>query len=146
MNFLSPLEKDSQTVGEIKKLIENIDADIRKHNHFVKIKDTNITGVPVRFALIPIKQLLDIKIEKLYVKLKGTTIDKFTVMLQEIQDFNFFNCIRNRVFDSYSVSGNIIFNENSEILKSIGNYKNGLINITTEFLKKAMDTLKEYKI
>jgi hypothetical protein len=86
--FTSPLKKNPQNTKELNKIIEEMDAEINHHQHFAEIfKGGSITGVPVRFALIPIKQFLDIKIEKFYSKLKDVTIVKFTEMLQEIQDF-----------------------------------------------------------
>ena len=85
-------------------------------------------------------------IEKLYLKLKDETIVKFTVMLQEIQDFNFKNCVRNRVLDIHKENGNIIFNKKSEISMSIRNYEDSLMKITKEYFPKAVNILKEYKI
>ncbi len=140
------MKTNPQNPKELDKLIREMDVEIKNHQHFAKtFKDTSIIGVPVRFALIPIKQFLNIEIEKLYIKLKESTVDKFTVMLQEIQDFSYINCVRNRVLDTDSESGNIILNKNSEIYLSIRNFEESLIKMTKENFKKAVKTFKNYK-
>jgi hypothetical protein len=123
-----------------------MDADINKHKDN-KIYGLKVTGVPIRFALIPIKHFihLDNVIEKLYIKLKEQTIDKFSKILNHIRDFNIQNCIRNRVFDTYSDSGTIIFNIKSKLCEEIRVYENTLIEITNKYLYEAGELLKNYK-
>jgi hypothetical protein len=123
-----------------------MDLDIHKH------KDNNVyglkvTGVPIRFALIPIKHFIDLEniIDKLYIKLKKQNIDKFSNILNHIRDYNIPNCIRNRVFDTYSDSGRIIFNIKSNISQEIRIYENTLIEITNKYLCEAGELLKNYK-
>ena len=47
--------------------------------YYTQIKDLkNVTGVPIKFYLMPISRLIDnFKIEKLYVKLEDTVIEKY---------------------------------------------------------------------
>jgi hypothetical protein len=47
--------------------------------YYTQIKDLkNVTGVPIKFHLMPISRLIDnFKIEKLYVKLEDTVIEKY---------------------------------------------------------------------
>ena len=47
--------------------------------HYKGIKDLkNVTGVPINYYLMPISRLIDnFKIEKLYVKLEDTVIEKY---------------------------------------------------------------------
>jgi hypothetical protein len=106
-----------------------------------------ITGVPIRFVLIPISHLIDLdnEIDKLYIKLKKQTLDKFSKILNHIRDFNIPNCIRNRVFETYSDSGMIIFNLKSKICEEIRIYENTLIQITDKYLCEAGELLKIYK-
>jgi hypothetical protein len=123
-----------------------MDVDINKHKDN-KIYGLKVTGVPIRFVLIPIKHLVDLdnEIDKLYIKLKKQTIDKLSKILNHIRDFNIPNCIRNRVFETYSDSGMIIFNLKSKICEEIRIYENTLIEITDKYLCEAGELLKNYK-
>jgi hypothetical protein len=118
-----------------------------KENKDNNIYGLKVTGVPIRFALIPIKHLivLDNEIDKLYIKLKKQTIDKLSKILNHIRDFNIPNCIRSRVFETYSDSGMIIFNLKSKICEEIRIYENTLIEITDKYLCEAGELLKNYK-
>jgi hypothetical protein len=142
------LNTNPRSPDELNKFIQVMDEELnRNHRNFAKLfKDTAIIGVPIRFALIPIKNYLNINIENIYVKLKESTVEKFTAMLQEIKDFSYINCVRNRVLDTDSESGNIILNKNSEIYLSIRNFEEGLMNITKEYFEKAVKLFKDYKI
>ena len=51
-------------------------------------------------------------------------------MLNNIYDYDYVNCIRNRVFDEYPDSGKIIFNSKSLISMKIGKYEENLIQIS----------------
>jgi hypothetical protein len=123
-----------------------MDSDIHKHKDN-KVYGLKVTGVPIRFALIPIKHFIDLEniIDKLYIKLKKQNIDKFSKILNHIRDYNISNCIRNRVFDTYSDSGRIIFNIKSNISQEIRIYENTLIEITNKYLCEAGELLKNYK-
>jgi hypothetical protein len=123
-----------------------MDAEINKHKDD-KVYDLKVTGVPIRFALIPIKHLIDLDnvIDKLYIKLKKQTIDQFSKILNHIRDYNIPNCIRNRVFETYSDSRTIIFNIKSKLCEEIKVYENALIEITNKYLCEAGELLKNYK-
>jgi hypothetical protein len=123
-----------------------MDSDIHKHKDN-KVYGLKVTGVPIRFALIPIKHFIDLEniIDKLYIKLKKQNIDKFSKILNHIRDYNISNCIRNRVFDTYSDSGRNIFNIKSNISQEIRIYENTLIEITNKYLCEAGELLKNYK-
>jgi hypothetical protein len=50
-----------------------------KNVYYTQIKDLkNVTGVPIKYFLMPISRLIkNFKIEKLYVKLEDTVIEKY---------------------------------------------------------------------
>jgi hypothetical protein len=66
-------------------------------------------------------------------------------MLKNILDFKAVNCIRDRVFEGYRESGNIIFNKNSKISKDIKEYEDELNKSTAEFYPIAVNGLKYYR-
>jgi hypothetical protein len=140
------LNSNPTKIDEIVKVFETMDSDIHKHKDN-KVYGLKVTGVPIRFALIPIKHFIDLEniIDKRYIKLKRQTTDKFSKILNHIRDFNIPNCIRNRVFDTYSDSGTIIFNLKSKICEEIRVYENTLIEITNNYLCESGELLKNYK-
>ena len=66
-------------------------------------------------------------------------------MLKNIYDYDYVNCIRNRVFDKYPDSGKIIFNSKSLISMKIGKYEENLIQISKKYFSLAVENLKDYK-
>jgi hypothetical protein len=134
-------------INDIIEAFKTMDEDLNKHKGN-KECGLKLKGVPIRFTLIPISSFIDLDniIEKLYINLKKQTIDKFSKILNHIRDFNIPNCIRNRVFDTYSDSGTIIFNIKSKICEEIRVYENVLIEITNKYLCEAGELLKNYKI
>ena len=126
-----PEEASEETkIDEMLRFIENIDDEIEKHKNFDEI-NSKITGVPVRFVLVPVKNFIksfkNSKINKLegkegegislytYVKIPDKILSEYSTMLNHILDFRQENCIRDRVFEGYRESGNIVFNKNSQI-------------------------------
>jgi hypothetical protein len=127
------------------RIIENIDSEIEKHKHFKEINE-EIAGVPIRFVLVPIKHFIeDSELRLQYCKLTDKTLDDYSTMLKNILDFKAVNCIRDRVFEGYRDSGNIIFNKNSDISKEIKLYEDHLNEITDKFYPIAVNGLKYYR-
>jgi hypothetical protein len=134
------------------RVIENIDTLIENHKHFKEINE-KITGVPIRFILVPLKPFLKYNPQNIttffeegrYAKLPDTILDEYSKMLKNILDFKAENCIRDLVYESYRDSGNIIFNKNSDISKEIKLYEDHLNEITKEFYPIAVNSLKSYK-
>jgi hypothetical protein len=134
------------------RLIENIDTLIENHKHFKEINE-KISGVPIRFILVPLKPFLKYSSQNIpnffeegrYAKLPDTILDEYSKMLKNILDFKAENCIRDLVYESYQDSGNIIFNKNSDISKEIKLYEDHLNEITKEFYPIAVNSLKSYK-
>jgi hypothetical protein len=56
-------------------------------------------------------------------------------MLKNIHDYNYIDCVRNRIIDENPDYGKIIFNEKSQILINIRNYEKSLIQITEKYFK-----------
>ena len=65
-------------------------------------------------------------------------------MLINIYDYDYENCIRNRVYDKIPYE-KIIFNGKTQISKEIMNYENCLINITKRYFPLVAQNLKDYK-
>jgi hypothetical protein len=70
---MNPQNKEQifESMNQMHSDIENV--------HYKGIKDLkNVTGVPINYYLMPISRLIDnFKIEKLYVKLEDTVIEKY---------------------------------------------------------------------
>ncbi len=132
--------------------------------YYTQIKDLkNVTGVPIKFHLLPISRLIDnFKIQKLYIKLEDTVIQKynnehvflyylnfypnsFIDMLVNIHDYNYINCVRNRIIDENPDNGKIIFNQKSQISINIRNYEKSLIQITKKYFELFVKSYKLYK-
>jgi hypothetical protein len=132
-------------IDEMLRIIENIDSEIEKHKHFKEINE-EIAGVPIRFVLVPIKNFIDnCNVEPKYGKLPDTTLNDYSTMLKNMLDFKAENCIRDRVFEGYRESGNIIFNRNSKISKSIKEYEDEINKFTNKFYPIAVNGLKYYR-
>jgi hypothetical protein len=138
-------EEAESKIDEMLRIIENIDSEIEKHKHFKEINE-EIAGVPIRFVLVPIKNFIeDCKVVPKYGKLPDTVLNDYSTMLKNILDFKAENCIRDRVFEGYRESGNIIFNRNSKISKSIKEYEDELNKFTNKFYPIAVNGLKYYR-
>ncbi len=142
--------RNPKTVKEMFNIIDKIDSNIKEYKYFDKLIRNNeyeVTGVPIRFVLVPIRHLINLepKVAKCYLKIDEEIIKQYSKILHEILDFNTPNCVRNRIFDAYPESGNIIFNKNSEISKRIHKFEEDLIEITHKYYPKAIYTLKDYK-
>ena len=143
--YISSIDSNPTKVEEIFKFIQDLNINLNDHKYYKEIKKYDIIGVPVRFYLVPIEDFLDIKIEKLYGKLQDIIIKSLTEILHQIHAFNFRNCIRNRVYEAYSESYPIIFNEKSKISSDIKRYEESIIKVTAKFLPISMESLKDYK-
>ena len=66
-------------------------------------------------------------------------------MLKNIHDYNYNDCVRNRIFDENPDFGKIIFNEKSQILINIRNYEKSLIQITKKYFELFVENYKLYK-
>lgn len=146
-----PKERETK-IDEMLRVIENIDTLIENHKNFKEINE-KITGVPIRFILVPLKPFLKYNPQNIttffeegrYAKLPDTILDEYSKMLKNILDFKAENCIRDLVYESYRDSGNIIFNKNSDISKEIKLYEDHLNEITDKFYPIAVNGLKYYR-
>jgi hypothetical protein len=66
-------------------------------------------------------------------------------MLSNIHDYNYIDCVRNRIIDENPDYGKIIFNEKSQILINIRNYEKSLIQITKKYFELFVESYKLYK-
>jgi hypothetical protein len=66
-------------------------------------------------------------------------------MLKNIHDYNYIDCVRNRIIDENPDYGKIIFNEKSQILINIRNYEKSLIQITKKYFELFVESYKLYK-
>ncbi|CAG8542766.1 38785_t:CDS:2 [Gigaspora margarita] len=98
-----------------KLVITNVDKCIQKEQNY-KFIGPDITGVLVRFNLVPISQFLDIKIEKLYKQLKEHCLQK------------------------------ILSDSKSKLSKDIKGYQKDLEKATSNYFEKACEALKKYKV
>ena len=134
-------------IEEMFNFIEKISDVVKTKKYFEHIKEYDyIVGVPIRYILTPIHLLLDVSIERLYLTLTDECLKRFHSMLVTIREFNHTNCIRNKLFQSDSRIGPLIFEKNLDIYKEIDEYEKSLIKTTNEHFDKAIDVFKEYKI
>jgi hypothetical protein len=127
------------------EVLEEVDVEIEKHILFEEI-NPKITGVPIRFVLVPLKHFIkDYEVSPNFIKLSDDNLNDYAQMLNDILDFSIENCIRNRVFENYPESGNIIYNKNSIIAQEIKKYEFKLNRFTKNVFPKAVSCLKYYK-
>ena len=73
------------TIEQMFKMIENMNSVVNDHKYYPKLGE-KIIGIPIRFHLVPIKQFLEFKVERLYLKLSDKILNDFTKMMTTIID------------------------------------------------------------
>jgi hypothetical protein len=127
------------------KKIEKIDSLVADQTHFPKAGE-KIIGLPIRFVLMPIKQFIDVNVEKLYFKLSDSVLKSFNEYLVKVQDIRTQGYIKKRVINSCKSLTRIILDDRSHLSKEIHNYEKELKLIGEEYFQKSVSELKKYKI
>jgi hypothetical protein len=113
------MKSEPKTVDEMFKMIENVDSVVETQIHFAESGD-KVVEVPIRFVLVPIKQFLDIKIEKLYFKLSDKVLKYFNEMLVNVQGIQVSGYIM-RKFLNNNTSLSILLNDSQSNLSLVIN-------------------------
>ncbi|CAN0210923.1 unnamed protein product [Lampetra planeri] len=139
-----PMKRQPSTVKEMFELVENIDASVADEQHY-KFSDANITGVPIRWVLVPIAQFLDVDVEKLYVQINDTLLCDFRAMLISLQDSRHPDCIKRRVLEKEHRLQRILSDSSSPLSQDISQYEKELNKNVESFFICACNALKDYK-
>jgi hypothetical protein len=138
------MKVETNSVKEMFKKIEEIDDRVAEEKHFPK-KSDQIIGVPIRFVLVPIKQFLDVEIEKLYLKLSDKILKEFNEFLVQISDIQVFGYIFKKVLKSNYSLAMILNNPQSELSIKIFEYEKILREIGSRYFQESTESLKLYK-
>jgi hypothetical protein len=139
------MKSEPKTVEEMFKMIEGVDDVVEKQKHFPGSGD-KVVGVLIRFVLVPIKQFLDVKIEKLYLKLSDKVLKDFNEMLVKVQDIQVSGYIMRKVLN-YNTSLSILINDSqSNLSLAINQYENYLRKIGIKYFEESIKALKLYKV
>jgi hypothetical protein len=136
---------ETNSINEMFKKIEEIDSLVEKQKHFPKLGD-KIIGLPIRFILKPVRQFIDVKIDKLYFKMSETVlknINEFLVIIQDIQKPGY---ITERVIKSCRSLIKVIIKDRSPLNQEIYEYEKKLKKIGEKNFQKAVNELKKYKL
>ncbi|CAG8803072.1 22021_t:CDS:1, partial [Racocetra persica] len=145
VNSKPPIKNQPTTINQMFNLIENIDVCVQKESYY-KFISPDITGVPIRFNLVPIFQFLDIKVEKLYKQLQDSILENFRTMLIALKDYQSHEYIKRCVLRTEHRLQKILSDSQSKLSKNITEYQNDLKKITSHYFERAFETLKKYKI
>jgi hypothetical protein len=128
------------------EVIERAESNIDQQE-FHPVCGTKVVGVPIRFVLVPIRQLLvEIIVEKLYMRLPKNVLTGYYEMLVFIQNFQASSFIIKNLLKCNSSFQIILNNPNSEILKNIDEYEKDLNKICSKLFEKSNEALKNYKM
>ncbi|XP_061434127.1 uncharacterized protein LOC133359660 [Lethenteron reissneri] len=139
-----PMKRQPSTVKEMFELVENIDVSVANERHY-KFSDANITGVPIRWVLVPIAQFLDIDVEKLYMQISETLLCDFRAMLISLQDSRQPECIKRRVLEKEHRLQCVLSDSSSPLSQDISQYEKILNKNVESFFICACKALRDYK-
>ncbi|CAG8691360.1 12008_t:CDS:1, partial [Ambispora leptoticha] len=139
------IHQQPSTISQMFNSIEKVDMQISKERHF-EFLDPNITGVPLRFVLVPITQFLDIKVEKLYKQLDNNILNNFCTMLVTLKDFQSPEYVKSCVLENENRLQTILSDPQSELSKKIAEYEKELKIEASKYFQQAYEELKNYKI
>jgi hypothetical protein len=139
------MKSEPKTVEEMFKMFEKIDSIVEEQKHFRESGD-QIIGVPIRFVLVPIKQFLDVNIEKLYLKLSDKVLKDFNEMLVKVQDIQVSGYIMRKVFNNNTALSILLNDLQSNLSLAIKQYESDLRNIGIKYFEESIKALKLYKI
>ncbi len=125
-------------------VIENIKDVIREHVHYKFVSD-EIRGVPISFELVPIEQFLDIKIEKLYQRLKDDVIDDYQSILIDIMNYRTPNWLKNQILQNDSRLIRILSDERSPLTAEITKFESSLKKKAEKQSGITKTALQQYK-
>jgi hypothetical protein len=132
--------------SEMFEVIERAESNIDQQE-FHTVCGTKVVGVPIRFVLVPIKQLLvEVIFEKLYMRLPRDVLTNYYEMLVFIQNFQASSFIIKNMLKSNSSFQIILNNPNSKILKNIDEYEKNLKKTCFKLFEKSNKALKDYKM
>ncbi|CAN0125911.1 unnamed protein product [Lampetra fluviatilis] len=139
-----PMKRQPSTVKEMFELVENIDVSVANEQHY-KFSDANITGVPIRWVLVPIAHFLDVAVEKLYLQISETLLCDFRAMLISLQDSRQPDCIKRRVLEKEHRLQHILSDSSSPLSQDISQYEKILNKNVESFFMYACKALIDYK-
>jgi hypothetical protein len=136
---------ETNSINEMFKKIEEIDSLVEKQKNFPKLGD-QIIELPIRFILKPIKQFIDVNIDKLYFKMSEIVLMKFNEFLVTIQDIQKPGYIIDRVIKSCRSLIKVIIKDRSPLNQEILEYEKALKEIGVKYFQMAVHELKKYKL
>lgn len=145
IHSIPAMKSEPKTVKEMFQMIESIDAVVEKQKHFPESGD-HIIGVPIRFVLVPIKQFLDVKIEKSYLKLSEKVLNDFNEMLIKVQDIQIPGYILKKVLKANRYLSILINDSQSKLTQNIKEYESYLKNTGIKFFEDSTKAIKHYKL
>ncbi|RUP48911.1 hypothetical protein BC936DRAFT_143662 [Jimgerdemannia flammicorona] len=140
-----PMKTQPSTIKQVFELVEKIDTHIAAERHF-QIIDASITGVPIRFELVPVGQFLDLKLEKLYLQLHDDILERFRVILLALQDFRISGYVWNSVLEIEPRLHVILSDPKSPLSEQITIYEKELREAADIYFGRAYKALEAYKI
>lgn len=140
-----PITQQPSTIREMFEVVEGIQSQVSAQQHFKAISP-KITGVPIRFELVPVSQYLNIPIERLYKHLQDNVQEQFRVMLVALQDFRVPGYLSSRVLESDSRLQVLLSDSRSSLSVDIAAYEKKLRKEADKFFERAYKILEDYKV
>jgi hypothetical protein len=139
------MKSKPRTFKEMFEIIESAESFSDKQE-FNPEHGAKVVGVPIRFVLVPIKQLVDVIFEKFYLRLPKKLLEDYYEMLVLIKNFQFPGWMIKNMLKSNESFKIIMKNTNSNLLKNIDEYEKNLIKSCSKYFQKATEALKNYKL
>jgi hypothetical protein len=139
------LEGEANSIKELREEVKKIN-DIMINTNFLS-DCPNISGVAIRYELWPIKNFaVDVKIDRIYLKLKNHEFQEFETMLIKMCDLRNPNYMMKKLIEILAEVF-IIFKDPCAVLsKSLMEYENIIKQVAINFLTKASEALQNYKL
>ncbi|CAG8480116.1 24027_t:CDS:2 [Dentiscutata erythropus] len=139
------MRQQPTTINQMFNLIENVEETCISGEQHFKFVGLDITGVPIRFMLVPITQYIEMNVEKLYKQLQENIFENFRGMLMALKDFQSYEYIRDRVLKIEYRLHRILSDPQSMLSMRILEYQEELRKNTKIYFERACNTLKNYK-
>ncbi len=139
------IKVETKTISEMFDKIDDFDNRIEKQKYFQQYFD-GVYGLPIKFILMPIKQFIDIDIEKLYIKLSDKMLKDFKEVLIKAKDFQTPCYISKKTLEQSPYLSMILSDDTSELAKDIIRFEETLRIFGEKTFYRSVETLRKYKI
>ena len=132
-------------IAELFNLINILSDEITKEQHWTKVSDLTVIGVPIRFMLLPILQVAKVKVKTVVRELDTNLMEKLKEIVVSCIDMQQPGYIKKKLTLFEPMLTLLLSKTTTQYSKQITEYEQHLQNFGKIYLRKASDTFSQYK-